>query len=256
MGMFRTLINSQVWLSRKFDNWLPALYRVDGNRDFVDSLVPAYLGPGLTIYDIGGGKNPYLSPEEKARLQARVVGLDIDQDELDQAPPGAYDEIVCADISKHRGDGQADIVICQALLEHVRDVESAFAAIASCLKPGGQALIFVPSRNAVFARLNILLPQKFKKALLYTIFPKTRRDQGFPSFYDNCTPNAFKRMAAANDLSLIEARYFYKSSYFSFFFPLYLLWRLWVILFRWVRGEQAAETFSMVLKRQGARPVV
>jgi 2-polyprenyl-6-hydroxyphenyl methylase/3-demethylubiquinone-9 3-methyltransferase len=250
--MLRALINSQVWLSRKFDEWLPALYRIDGNRDFVDSLVPDYLQADLTIVDVGGGKNPYLSPAKKSRLKAHVIGLDIDQTELNQAPKGAYDEIVCADISKYRGKRQADMVICQAVLEHVRDVESAFTAIASCLKPGGQALLFVPSRNAVFARLNILLPQNIKKALLHWIFPKTRRDQGFPSFYDHCTPSDFKRMAASNDLALVEARYFYKSSYFSFLFPLYLLWRLWVILFRAIRGEQAAETFSMVLRREGS----
>ena len=249
MSVFRALINSQIWLSGKLDAWLPAQYRIDGNRDFIDSLAPKYLKPNLRVYDVGGGKNPYLGLDDKQRLNAHVIGFDIDQGELERAPDGTYDGVVCADISSYRGNQEADVVICQALLEHVRDVESAFAAISSCLKPGGQALLFVPSRNAVFARLNILLPQGLKKALLHTVFPNTRRDQGFPAYYDNCTPNDFKRMAAANNLSLVEARYFYKSSYFSFLFPLYFLWRLWVLLFRALRGDQAAETFSMVLKR-------
>jgi hypothetical protein len=39
------------------------------------------------------------------------------------------------------------------------------------------------------------------------------------------------------------------SSYFSFFFPLYLVWRFWITIFVFLRKEQAAETFSMVLRK-------
>lgn len=249
MAVLRALIDSQVWLSRRFDEVLPERYRRDGNRDFRESLVPAYLASGQTIYDIGGGKNPYLGVTEKNRLEAIVVGIDIDKSELERAPEGAYDRVICTDISRYRGDGDGDLLICQAVLEHVQDVESAFESIASVMKPGGLALLFVPSRNAAFARLNLLLPQRLKKWLLHTIFPKTRRDQGFPSYYDKCTPSQFRRMAAANELDIVEERFFYKSSYFSFFFPLYFIWRLWILLFRAVRREHAAETFSMVLKK-------
>ena len=41
-----------------------------------------------------------------------MVGLDIDADELARAPPGAYDETVCADITRHVGKGDADLVVC------------------------------------------------------------------------------------------------------------------------------------------------
>lgn len=251
ISVFRSIINSQVWLSRKFDELLPADYRVDGNRNFIEEVVPAYLEQGQTVYDIGGGKRPCLSVEEKTSLNLAVVGIDIDADELAKAPDGAYDDVICADISEYRGDGRADVVICQALLEHVRDVDAAFVAIKSCLKRGGRALIFVPSRNAVFARLNIMLPEKLKRAILHTIFPKTEKTQGFPSYYDKCTPDDFVRLASANSLSVEEARYFYKSSYFSFFFPFYFVWRIWVMVFRALRKEQAAETFAMVLERHG-----
>lgn len=247
--MIRSLIDSQRWLSRNFDKLLPKKYRLDGNGEFIRSVVPKHLKKNVTIYDIGGGKNPYLSPEKKKILNVTVVGLDIDKDELNQAPEGSYDKIICADLTKFRGNNNADFLICQALLEHVKDVEAAFTAISSILKPGGLALIFVPSRNAVFARLNIILPQKIKKAILHTIYPESRRDQGFPSYYDKCTPLEFKKLASSNGLSLIEERYYFVSSYFSFFFPAYLVWRLWVILFHSFSKDQAAETFSLVLRK-------
>ena len=247
--MFRSLIKSQKRLSRYFDTFLPEKYRIDGNQDYIHSLVPKYLKENLTIYDVGGGKHPYLSVDKKNSLSAKVVGLDIDENELGKAPKGAYDKIICADISKFSGNYEADMVICQAVLEHVRDVESAFKSISSILKPGGLALLFVPSKHAVFARLNVILPENLKKNLLHCIYPKTKKGQGFRSFYDHCTPSDFKRMATGNDLSLLEAKYYYISSYFSFFFPAYLVWRLWILLFHFLAKEQAAETFSMVFRK-------
>lgn len=225
-------------------------YKLDGNQDYINSLVPSYLKENLIIYDVGGGKGPYLSADKKNALNATVVGLDIDKEELHQAPEGAYNKIICADISNFRGNQDADIVLCQAVLEHVKDVENAFAAISSILKNGGLALIFVPSRNAVFARLNIVLPQNIKKAVLYYIYPNTARDQGFPSYYDKCTPLEFKQLARDNNFSVIEERFYFKSGYFTFFFPAYLVWRLWILLFHFLLKEQAAETFSLVLKKR------
>lgn len=247
--MIRKLINSQIWLSYKADSFLPSKYNQDGNSDYIKSLVPNYLKENLTIYDVGGGKRPYLSYEQKKALKAKVIGVDIDQDELNNAPEGTYDETICTDIAKFRGNQDADLLICQAVLEHVQDVEGAFEAISSILKPGGLALIFVPSRNAVFAQLNLLLPQETKKAILHTIYPKTVEGQGFPSYYNKCTPLDFKKLANSNDLSPVEERYYFVSHYFHFFFPAYLVWRLWTLMFHFLFKEQAAETFSIVFKK-------
>ena len=250
--MLRELINSQTWLSRKFDKLLPNKYTLDGNYDYVRTFVPQYLKKNLKIYDIGGGKRPFLSVEKKHEINATVVGIDIDGNELKKAPKGAYDEVVVSDISKCNDSNKADLLICQAVLEHVKDVESAFKAISGILKPGGTALIFVPSRNAIFARLNIILPETLKKKLLFTIFPIASERQGFPSYYNKCTPNDFKKLASLNNLAVTEERYYFISSYFSFFFPAYLIWRLWILLFHFFCGNQAAETFSFALRKDNA----
>ena len=34
--------------------------------------------------------------------------------------------MICADITRFKGGGDADLIICQAVLEHVKDVEGAF----------------------------------------------------------------------------------------------------------------------------------
>lgn len=251
MGLLRKFFNLNINLSNSFDRYfLPSIYSVDGNQDFIHQVVPAHLQSRLKIYDIGGGKQPFIGMSLKSSLNLVVVGVDISQSELDRAPVGAYDSIICADIADIHGNADGDIVICQAVLEHVRDTEAAFRSIASFLKPGGKALIFVPSRNAVFARLNLVLPEGIKKKLLFSIYPQASTAQGFPSYYQKCTPKDFIVMANNNGLSDLESRFYFSSSYFSFMFPIHLIWRFWIILFKTALGHQAAETFSMILVKK------
>jgi SAM-dependent methyltransferase len=249
MTAARRLIDLQTRLTGRFDRLLPEDFRIDGNREFLDAVVPEYLKAGAVVYDVGGGKNPVVGCERKAALGLRVVGLDIDGEELSRATEGLYDRTVAADITIYKGEADADLVICQALLEHVRDTGGALRAIASILKPGGRALIFVPSRNAVYARLNLLLPEDLKRKILFAIFPEMRRDHGFRAFYNRCTPAAFSRMARACGMAVEQERVYFHSDYFRFFFPLHAVWRVWTMLFRRIAGSQAAETFTLVLRK-------
>lgn len=249
---FRSFVSANVALSRGFDRLLPAVVRVDGNKDFLNRIAPEALRQGMLVYDVGGGKSPLVGAQAKRSLGIRQVGLDIDRAELDRAPEGTYDEAVCADITRFRGNADGDLVICQAVLEHVTDTGAALRSIASLLKPGGLALLFIPSRNALFARLNMLLPEKTKKALLHGIYPKTKSCQGFPAYYDRCTPRAVDAAAREAGLETLELHCYYASSYFSFCFPAYVAWRAWQFVFRAVAGRQAAETFTIVLRKKAA----
>src|SRR2546426_944806 len=247
--LFYRFTQGQQSLSKCFDRLLPIEYQVDGNRDFLDHWIEPYLKHGSIVYDVGGGKNPVISLDGKRRLGLRLVGLDIDQDELAASPSGVYDERICADITRYRGQADADLVVCQALLEHVQDSQEAITAIASILKPGGTALLFLPSRNAVFARINLLLPQQLKRKILHGVFPSTKRNQGFPAYYDHCTPADFRRLAANSGLAVDLCGVYFRSSYFMFFFPLHFAWRIWMLVFRYFAQEQAAETFSLALRK-------
>ena len=245
----RTFIDWNCKASAAFDMRLSSDYRLDGNRDFIETFAPKWLRPRQRIVDIGAGKNPFLPAERKAALGAHVTGLDISAEELSRAPAAAYDEVICADICSAAGEGDADLCICQALLEHVPDVQAALVSIASFLKPGGVALVFVPSRNAVFARLNLLLPERLKRFVLFTVYPHAQRDQGFRSYYNRCTPADFREMAREAGFEIVEQRLYFTSAYFTFFAPLHVAWRLWLLLFRQVARAQAAETFSIALRK-------
>jgi 2-polyprenyl-3-methyl-5-hydroxy-6-metoxy-1,4-benzoquinol methylase len=255
--LVRKAVHTLVRFSEAFDRmFLPADFAVDGNKDFINRLYRSYLFQGAMVVEVGGGKNPLISMSEKRALNLRVIGLDINEAELAKAPSGVYDNIICADITTYRGDGSADIAISVALLEHVRDTSAALRAIASVLKPDGMALLFIPCFNAVYARINRRTPETFKTWILKTIYGDSSEIRanltGFPAYYDRCTPRDICAMAQASGFKVEYKLVYFASSYFQFLPPLYIAWRLWQIAFRSIAGEQAAETFSIVLKKIGS----
>ena len=250
MSVLRRVVALQQRLSFGFDRLvLPARLRTDGNTDFAASFVPPYLHAGVTVYDIGGGSTPFVTQQMKQRLGLEVVGLDIDSQELARSPAGLYDRTINSDICDYPGKEEADLVICRSVLEHVRDTRAAVVAIARILRPGGVALVFSPSGNAVFARLNRLLPEGLKRYVLFSVYPDKRETHGFPAFYDRCTPRDFDFHAGYAGMSVVSRRCYFASSYFSFCLPVYVLWRLWVLGFRAVAHDQAAETFAVALQK-------
>ncbi|MBX3645663.1 MAG: methyltransferase domain-containing protein [Rubrivivax sp.] len=252
MGLLANVVRLNVRASQWFDRMFPSGLRVDGNSDYCKHLIWRYAHAGQHVYDVGGGKQPFFDLAKKQELSLRVTGIDISASELGRAPPGAYDSTMAADICSFRGNQDADLVVCQALLEHVPDTQAALAAIASILKPGGVCVLFVPCRNAPFARLNLWLPENWKRFILFTLFPSARHAQGFRSYYDRCTPSRFGQMAEGVGLSTVDLKRYYMSSYFSFFLPLYMLWRLWTVLTIAIGADDWCETFSMVLRREPA----
>ena len=247
--MLRKFTETNRKLSKKFDLLFPEKFRIAGGRDFVRNVVPRYLTEGTLIYDVGGGKQPVLSVADKNRLKTRVIGIDICREELDSAPKGAYDATKEIAIENVVGIGDGDLVLCRTLLEHLVDTRRALAGIFSLLKPNGLALIFVPCRNAIFARLNIVIPQSLKRKILYSFYPNTARTRGFPTYYDNCTPKLLSGIFLDIGFQVIEERYYYWSSYFSLFFPLYIFWRILSLIFYALFGQEAAEGLAFVLKK-------
>lgn len=246
----RYFVEANKRISRWFDSFFPTEMRQDGNGHFRNVVAPSLYSEGMILYDLGGGSQPILSIEDKERLGARVIGLDIESNELTAAPPGSYDVTIVADLTMFRAAADGDLAICQATLEHVKDTDGAIKAIASTLRYGGRAAIFAPCRNAAFARLNLLLPQSIKMRILGAVFPsKAEGHDGFPAFYNKCTPNDLAAMAVKHGLEVEEIRTYWTSSYFSVLFPVFVAWRMWTILGRYFIGRQTCETFAMVLRK-------
>lgn len=249
----RKFINFNIKLSDWFDSlFLPKKYCIDGLKDYVTNVVPKYLKQNQNIIDVGGGKRPYIGTEQPRKNDMKITGIDISKKELSLAPKGMYDKVIAKDIGKaiNTKDLKADIVICEAVLEHVQDTETAVKNISNMLVKNGIALIFIPCKNAPFARLNILLPQAFKKRLLFILHPNSRYAQGFPAYYNNCTPNKMINLFTKNNTKRVEVIKYNQSNYFTVFFPLHVLWRL-LQLIKGLLGLDNCESFTMIAKKVG-----
>ena len=247
--VWRAAVDSQKALSLMVDARLPAELRVDGCQEFTRRIIPSLLRPRTLVYDVGGGRHPVIDVSVKRSLQLTVVGVDYSEGELQAAPDGAYDDVIVGDICAFRGKADGDLVVCRSVLEHVTDSALALAGIASLLKPGGLAALFVPNRHAWYAKLNRILPHRLKVRLLSSLFPHKSPSDMFPARYAGCTPKEIVCAAARQGLEVEQTALFFTSSYFTCCFPLYLIWRLRMLLWRQIDPQVAAETFAVVASK-------
>jgi 2-polyprenyl-6-hydroxyphenyl methylase/3-demethylubiquinone-9 3-methyltransferase len=220
----------------------------DGPREFQQQVLPSLLRRGLRILDVGGGKRPAISLQTKQDLGLHVVGLDVSETELAQAPAGAYDAVVVGDAAAVEIPGRYDLVFSRSVFEHVEEPRAAFANLAGVLAPGGMMAHVVPCRNAPFAIANRWLGNRAARRLLFAIYPEKEENSGFQAHYRDCTPSHFQRMCRENGLEVVRITPYYNSGYTSFFAPLYTLELLRQALMCSLRQEDLAEAFSVLAR--------
>lgn len=207
----------------------------------------AMFAEATRIADVGGGKKPYTIAAHLDIKDKVYVGLDMDKEELEQAPAGSYTSTKVVDISEPPLDqtGVFDLIICRNTLEHVTNAETAIAGLASMLAPGGRCYIKLPCRKALFARLNLIMPNKMKRRIMHAVFPHKEGD-GFPAFYDKAVPSAVQKIAQTAGLEIAAEKRNFRSSYFTFFLPAYVVWRTLATL-QYMTDRDYCESFEMVL---------
>jgi len=196
------------------------------------------------VADIGGGKKPYLTQRPSG---ISYTGIDIDPNELALAPAGIYTQTIVADITEPDLDLKFDVIICRFILEHVTDTEAALNGLYAMMKPGGVCYISAPSRYAIFGKVNSVLPEGFKKRLLFKIYPAKQTD-GFKAYYDRMSPSEVSELITAQGGVIDQVHYAKFSGYFTFFFPLHVLWRL-VSLIQMMLIRDYCERFEIVFHR-------
>ena len=181
------------------------------------------------VADIGGGAKPFRDVFIDIPLSNEKYtyeGLDICFDQLIKAE-SSYDAIYQLDLTNDSlpTSRRYDWVFCLNTLEHVKDAEKSLANACGMIKDGGVLYLKVPCRFALFAQVNRLLPEVFKTRLLHFIFPEKIGD-GFPAYYDKCSVSEFEHIITSQGFRIVDRHLITWSSYFTFFFPLYVGWRI------------------------------
>jgi len=72
--VLRRIVDSQIRWSYAAVRRLSPQFTVDGYSDFAKHIVPAYLRPGQVVYDVVGGKCPYVNAESMRNFPRSFCG--------------------------------------------------------------------------------------------------------------------------------------------------------------------------------------
>ena len=241
--MIRVFINFNVQLSALFEK---IFFFEKNDGVLLNKLFDKFDRKSL-VADVGGGKKPAKIILKRQDIDvASYDGYDIDIEELNLAKEH-YNEIFRIDLKERLNERlvkKYDYVICLNTLEHVDNAAEAIKNLSIMLNQDGCIYLKLPCNHAVFTKLNLVLPQEFKKRLLHFLFPNKSGD-GFPAFYDKSTPNEYRTLLEDCGFQVQEIRLIKWSSYFSFFFPFYAFWRL-ITLVQNLVIKDYCESFEIV----------
>lgn len=197
---------------------LPPRYRSEWTEPF-QHVVGARLLRGITILDIGSGRNPSV-PASLRPANSTYIGLDVSADELEAAEPGSYDRHVVTDVAAFDRslEGQVDLAISWQVLEHVLALQPAFDNVYRYLRPGGAFVSLFSGSYSAYAILNRLLPDRVGEEIVGRVMRRKGTNRPvFPAHYDSCYASALIRVCAKwDEIQLVPlyrgATYFHFSS--------------------------------------------
>ena len=230
---------------------LPPRYQQQWGAEFW-GFVNRSLHDRITILDIGAGRRPTISPEQRP-AGSHYVGLDITPGELDAAPAGSYDETFVADAQSLEPAlvGRCELIVAWQVLEHIQDLDSAADAFHLYATAGGSFVACLSGRNAVFALANRLLPANLSRHLVAHLMHRPV-ETVFPAHYDRCNETGLHRAFSGwEEVQVIPlwrgADYFARLPRLR---PLYVRYEDWAIK----RGSTNLATHYVVAARKGERP--
>lgn len=197
---------------------LPQRYGFPMQAVFLEELAPL-LKPNMRILDVGAGRSPTIAPEDRP-AGCCYVGLDISEEELRSAEPGAYDDVIAHDIAHPLPTMGAsfDLVLSWQVLEHVKPLRPALDNLRAVLVPGGTMLAQLSGSFSAFALLARLMPHRLRVWAMVRYLGHAEEEK-FPTHYDKCHASAIARMLA--HWSSARLRPFYRGAvYFAMWRPL------------------------------------
>lgn len=229
MSAFRKFLDANRSLCAALDRvWPYPLANVFWESYVQDASRMALEAKPPKVVDVGAGKEtPYASllPPGGTTL----VGVDVLPEDMEQN--SALSERLVADLV---ADGfperakNAGLITSRMVLEHIPDQGKFAREVHDALAPGGQTIHLFAARYSLFATLNRLLPEAASRRLLFALRPESVEVGGFETYYDRT--HALAAEQVFRDAGMVDVRTdvsYQVSQYFHFFFPLFVVARMW-----------------------------
>lgn len=254
-GWLRRFFLSNQKICAKVESRLPAPFRRHLFTSYKYLVAERIDGSaqGLTVLDIGGGKECPYYEFTKTAAQHTIIAVDISEEELRQNCE-CHMRVVAdaASPSLPFAASSADMITSRSVLEHLRDNAAFLRSCGRVLRRGGLLVNTFPCRRSPFAVINRLLPDRLARLLLFYFHPEWRDVCGFKVYYDHCSHPEMSRLLEASGLEIVhcELRY-YQAIYYDFFVPLYLLMVLYDLLL-WKMNARSLSCQMLFVARKRA----
>lgn len=173
---------------------------IDGAVQFYGRIA-ALTHPDDTVLELGAGRGEYLLedpvPYRRALRDhrsrcARVIGADVDPVVLDNPGLDAA-HVIGLDGRLPLPDSSVDMIVAEAVFEHVADPAMLSAEITRVLRPGGWLCARTPNRWGYIALGASLVPNRLHVAALSRLQPDRQARDVFPTHYRLNTRRALRR---------------------------------------------------------------
>jgi SAM-dependent methyltransferase len=161
---------------------------VDGTIAFY-TRINALITPNSIVLDIGCGRGTYIEDPVTLRRDLRilrgkvikVIGMDVDPAAKDNP---CIDEFRLLDSDKWAlKDGSVDLVVCDNVLEHIKDPEHFFQETSRVLRKGGYICIRTPNTLNYMALISRLVPNKYHSRVTAVVQESRKKEDVFPTYY-------------------------------------------------------------------------
>jgi SAM-dependent methyltransferase len=202
--------------------------RIDGTIAFY-SRVQALVHPDALVIDFGCGRGAYAADPIAFRRDLRifrgkarqVIGIDVSPAGTDNPFVDEFHQLegACWPVA----DGQASLIVCDNVLEHLPDPQGFFQEAYRVLAPGGSLCIRTPNLINYIALLSRLIPNRSHARVLAKAKPGVKEVDIFPTFYRCNTISAVRGALRRQGFQAVVYGYEAEPSYLSFSTAAYTL---------------------------------
>jgi SAM-dependent methyltransferase len=213
--------------------------RVDGTIPFF-TRVQALAKADMVVLDVGCGRGAAADrfderPWERCRVLKgkckHVIGIDVDP--VGQTNP-LIDEFRRIDGDRWPvDDASIDLLVSDAVLEHIPNPDQYFAECRRVVKPGGYICIRTPNRWSYVSIGARLVPNRLHGSFVEKIQPGRQAKDVFPTFYRANTLGALRRQLVRHGFDGYAYRHISEPSHLRFSRAAYAM-GVW--LHRWLPG--------------------
>lgn len=206
-----------------------------GGFSEMDSMVSFYIrvnalvGPSTVLADIGCGRGAYGEDPLPFRRNlrvfrgrvARVIGLDVDPEASEN--PHIDEFRLLTGSAFPLDDASVDVILADAVIEHVEDPQTFFRECARVLRPGGYLCLRTTNLLSYVGMAARLIPNRLHARILSRVQNRREERDVFPTLYRCNTIGKLRRALERSGFEAVVYGVHGEPSYLAFSKPVFKL---------------------------------